>query len=54
MGRAALFAATLVAMTGSVQAAPCGNTSAGFERWKRTFVKEARANGVGPKAISAQ
>ena len=37
LGGVALFAATLVAMAGLVQAAPCGNTSAGFERWKRAF-----------------
>jgi lytic murein transglycosylase len=53
LGSVALLTATLVAMAGSVQAAPCGNTSAGFERWKRAFAKEARANGVGPKAVSA-
>ena len=43
----------LMPEAGSVQAAPCGNTSAGFERWKRAFAKEARANGVGQKAVSA-
>src|SRR5512145_80162 len=47
------LAATIMAMAGSVHAAPCGNTSAGFENWKRVFAQEAQARGVKPKAISA-
>lgn len=53
LGGVALFAAALVTMAGSVEAAPCGNTGAGFENWKRVFANEAQANGVGPQAISA-
>jgi membrane-bound lytic murein transglycosylase B len=34
-------------------AAQCGNTSAGFESWKREFAAEARANGVNDRAIKA-
>jgi membrane-bound lytic murein transglycosylase B len=34
-------------------AAQCGNTSAGFESWKKSFSAEAKANGVNAKAISA-
>ena len=37
--------AAIAAMAGSVQAAPCGNTSAGFESWKRVFAQEA----AGPR-----
>ena len=48
-----VVAAAIAAMAGSVQAAPCGNTSAGFESWKRVFAQEAQARGVKPKAISA-
>ena len=50
---AALSAAVLAMLAGSAEAAPCGNNSAGFEGWKKAFAGEARANGVGPKAISA-
>jgi lytic murein transglycosylase len=50
---AAAFAAMLVLMGGSVQAAPCGNNSAGFENWKRIFAEEAVARGIKPKGISA-
>jgi membrane-bound lytic murein transglycosylase B len=34
-------------------AAKCGNTSAGFEAWKKTFAAEAKANGINDKAIKA-
>ena len=34
-----VLAATIVAMAGSAHAAPCGNTSAGFENWKRVFLE---------------
>src|ERR1700693_4649049 len=53
LDRAALFAAALITMCGSAEAAPCGNTGAGFEAWKPVFANEARARGVGPKAIAA-
>jgi membrane-bound lytic murein transglycosylase B len=34
-------------------AAQCGNTSAGFEAWKKDFAAEAQANGVNARAIKA-
>jgi lytic murein transglycosylase len=52
-GCAALLAAVFGLMAGSVEAAPCGNTGAGFEAWKRVFAGEAQNNGIGPTAISA-
>jgi len=52
-GCAALLAAAFGLMGGPAEAAPCGNTSAGFEAWKRVFAGEAQGNGVGPKAIAA-
>jgi lytic murein transglycosylase len=53
LGCAALLAAVFGLMAGSVEAAPCGNNSSGFEAWKRAFAREAQANGSGPKAIAA-
>lgn len=53
VGGVALFAAALHTMANSAEAAPCGNTSAGFEGWKKAFAGEAQSNGTGPKAISA-
>ena len=53
LGCAALVAALLGLLGGPAEAAPCGNSSAGFEAWKRVFAGEAQSNGVGPKAISA-
>jgi len=50
---AAAFAVTLAVISGSVQAAPCGNNSAGFENWKRIFAEEAAARGIKQKGISA-
>jgi lytic murein transglycosylase len=52
-GGVALFAVALHTMANSAEAAPCGNTSAGFEGWKKAFAGEAQSNGTGPKAISA-
>ena len=53
-GAAVLFAAMLVGLAPcAAQAAPCGNNSAGFENWKRTFASEAKANGIGSRGISA-
>ena len=53
LGCAALVAALLVLSGGPANAAPCGNTSAGFEAWKRAFAGEAQGRGVGPQAIAA-
>ena len=52
LGTAALTA-TLLVLSGQVLAAPCGNNSAGFEKWKRAFSGEAQARGIGPKGIAA-
>jgi membrane-bound lytic murein transglycosylase B len=48
---AALMA--LVLMASKAGAAQCGNTSAGFEAWKKQFAEEARAKGVSASAIAA-
>lgn len=37
----------------AAEAATCGNTSAGFETWKKSFAQEAKANGVNDRAIKA-
>jgi lytic murein transglycosylase len=53
LGRAMLWTTALLMMAGSAAAAPCGNNSAGFERWKQAFANEAQANGVGQRGIAA-
>ena len=53
VGGVVAVALIFAAMAGRTEAAPCGNTSAGFENWKLAFAQEAEARGVGPKAISA-
>jgi lytic murein transglycosylase len=53
-GRLMAFAAALLFLASSpADAAPCGNNSAGFEKWKRIFAQEARANGIGQRGINA-
>ena len=47
------LAAALSLATGAAAAAPCGNTAAGYEDWKRQFAREARAQGVGQRGIDA-
>jgi membrane-bound lytic murein transglycosylase B len=47
------FALSLSLLAGPALAAQCGNTGAGFEAWKSSFAKEAKANGVNAKAIAA-
>ena len=49
----ALASALLVLTAAPALAARCGNTAAGFEKWKRSFAKEAKANGIGKRGISA-
>jgi membrane-bound lytic murein transglycosylase B len=44
---------SLALMAAPAVAAKCGNTSAGFESWKKAFAAEARENGVNDKAIRA-
>jgi lytic murein transglycosylase len=53
LGCAAVLAAFFGLMGSPAEAAPCGNTSAGFEAWKRAFAGEAQGHGVGPQAIAA-
>jgi membrane-bound lytic murein transglycosylase B len=40
-------------LSGEAFAVSCGNTSLGFEDWKRAFASEARARGIGQAAVSA-
>ncbi len=49
---AASAALVLTGTTGAF-AAQCGNTGAGYEAWKAEFAAEAKANGIGAKALSA-
>jgi len=35
------------------EAARCGNNAAGFEKWKRAFAREAKANGIRQRGINA-
>jgi lytic murein transglycosylase len=53
LGGAAVLAAGVLLFSGAAMAAPCGNNSAGFEKWKRIFAGEAQAQGIGPKGIAA-
>jgi lytic murein transglycosylase len=50
---AALAAALFFLASPPANAAPCGNNSAGFEKWKRVFAQEAKANGIGQRGINA-
>ncbi len=54
--RSGMLGAALVAcgltMT-AAEAAKCGNNSGGFGKWKTAFAKEAKANGIDGKALSA-
>jgi membrane-bound lytic murein transglycosylase B len=43
----------IAGIAGSVAAAPCGNTSAGFDAWKAAFAKEAAQAGVGKRGLTA-
>jgi len=52
--KTALFAAfTAATFTAPALAAPCGNTSNGFEAWKSAFAAEAKAAGVGQRGLQA-
>jgi len=51
-----LTAIALVSTIGSAHyatAAPCGNTSAGYEDWKAVMAKEARKTGIGARGQDA-
>lgn len=45
--------ALALAHSAPARAAQCGNSSIGFEAWKREFSGEARAKGVGASGIAA-
>lgn len=49
----ALVTTAALALPAAVQAAQCGNTSAGFETWKKDFAKEARKAGVKKPGLQA-
>jgi membrane-bound lytic murein transglycosylase B len=51
--RSLLGLALVVGFSLPAVAAPCGDTSSGFEDWKSVMAKEARAEGVGDKGIAA-
>jgi len=46
-------AGVLWSLAGMAQAAPCGDTSAGFDDWKPVMASEAKAAGVGPAGREA-
>ena len=50
---AAVFAAMLVCLSTSADAAQCGNGPSGFETWKQEFAGEARAKGIGASTVAA-
>jgi lytic murein transglycosylase len=52
--RAATIAAVVMLMGGTASAAmKCSNTAQGFDGFKKSVIKEARANGMGEAAIAA-
>lgn len=51
--RPLLSVALLVGLASPGLAAPCGDTSAGFEDWKSVMAEEAKAEGVGKAGIAA-
>jgi lytic murein transglycosylase len=53
MRRLGWIALSILFLTPAAQAATCGRTAAGFEAWKASFAKQAKASGVGSKGIGA-
>lgn len=49
----AVAAAMMGLAAGASEAATCGNNSGGFQAWKAEFGREAAANGVGKRGLSA-
>lgn len=47
------FAVYMTLIAAPAMAAPCGNTSAGFDAWKADFAADARADGVGARGLDA-
>jgi lytic murein transglycosylase len=46
-------AVVALGLAGQAQAASCGNNAGGFEAWKAEFSREAAAQGIGNKGLSA-
>ncbi|WP_375175611.1 lytic transglycosylase domain-containing protein [Pseudooceanicola sp.] len=51
--RPLLAALVLAALPSFAAAAPCGNTSQGFEAWKVAFGQEAARKGIGQRGLQA-
>jgi len=51
--RFGFFLLIALLQSGASQAAPCGDTSAGFEDWKPVMAREAKAAGVGKAGQAA-
>lgn len=51
--RSTLLATCLLLASGTAHAAQCGNSSGGYETWKRQMAEEARAAGHKPATIAA-
>ncbi len=47
------MAAAIAFAPAGANAAPCGDTGAGFDAWKKQFAKEAQAQGVKTRGLSA-
>ena len=48
-----LTMALILGLGTSAMAASCGNTSSGFDAWKASFSKDAKAAGVGGRGLAA-
>ena len=48
-----LTTALILGLGTSAMAASCGNTSSGFDAWKASFSKDAKAAGVGERGLAA-
>ena len=53
LGRAVVALAALLAVSGAAQAATCGNSAKGFDGFIKAFAKEAAAQGIGKRGLSA-
>jgi lytic murein transglycosylase len=49
----AALVAVLIMGTGKAMAAGCGNNARGFETWKKQFADDAKARGIGNRALRA-
>lgn len=49
----AIAAVLTILLSGVAAAAPCGDTAAGFEAWKRDFAREAKKAGVKKRGLQA-